>query len=118
MNIFCFGLSHQTAAVDIRERFAISNASLADSLRRLTRISGVDEGVILSTCNRTEFYIVSQASKLAAKALFQDFYPDRRIADLDQLVRLSAIQVARHLFRVASGLESMRRKRRPRLAAA
>jgi len=107
MNIFCFGLSHQTATVDIRERFAIPNAALADSLRRLTRISGVDEGVILSTCNRTEFYIVSQAQKLAAKSLFQDFYPGGRIADVDQLVRLSAIQAARHLFRVASGLESM-----------
>jgi glutamyl-tRNA reductase len=107
MNIFCFGLSHQTAAVDIRERFAVPNASLADSLRRLTRISGVDEGVILSTCNRTEFYIVSQVAKLAAKSFFQDFYPDSRVADLDQLVRLSAIQAARHLFRVASGLESM-----------
>jgi glutamyl-tRNA reductase len=107
MNISCFGLSHQTATVDIRERFAIPNAALADSLRRLTRISGVDESVILSTCNRTEFYIVSQAPKLAAKSLFQDFYPGDRIADVDQLVHLSAIQAARHLFRVASGLESM-----------
>jgi glutamyl-tRNA reductase len=106
MNIFCFGLSHQTAAVDIRERFAVPNTALPDSLRRLTGLSDVDEGVILSTCNRTEFYIASQAPRLAPQSLFQGFYPDGR-ADLDRLVRLSAIQTARHLFRVASGLESV-----------
>jgi len=107
MNIFCFGLSHQIAPVDIRERFVVPNAALPDSLRRLTRVSGVDEGVILSTCNRTEFYVVSQTSKLAAESLLQDFYPECRSADLGQLARFSAIQAARHLFRVASGLESM-----------
>ena len=107
MNIFCFGLSHQIAPVDIRERFVVPNAALPDSLRRLTRVSGVDEGVILSTCNRTEFYVVSHTSKLAAESLLQDFYPERRSADLGQLARFSAIQAARHLFRVASGLESM-----------
>lgn len=107
MNIFCFGLSHRTATVGIRERFAIPNTALADYLQRLTRISGVDEGVILSTCNRTEFYIASQAPELAAGSLLQDLYPDGRSADLDQLVPLSALQAARHLFSVASGLESM-----------
>lgn len=106
MNIFCFGLSHRTATVGIRERFAIPNTALADYLQRLTRISGVDEGVILSTCNRTEFYIASQAPELAAGSLLQDLYPDGS-ADLDQLVPLSALQAARHLFSVASGLESM-----------
>ena len=106
MNIFCFGLSHQTAAVDIRERFAVPNTALPDSLRRLTGHSDVDEGVILSTCNRTEFYIASQAPRLAPQSLLQGFYPDGR-ADLDRLARLSAIQAARHLFRVASGLESV-----------
>src|SRR6516225_8668357 len=106
MNIFCFGLSHQTAGVDIRERFAVPNTALPDSLRRLTGLSDVDEGVILSTCNRTEFYIASQAPRLAPRSLLQGFYPDGR-ADLDRLARLSAIQAARHLFRVASGLESV-----------
>ena len=107
MNIFCFGLSHRTATVGIRERFAIPNTALADYLQRLTRISGVDEGVILSTCNRTEFYIASQAPELAAGSLLQDLYPDGRSADLDPLVPLAALQAARHLFSVASGLESM-----------
>src|SRR5215472_9653074 len=104
MNIFCFSLSHQIAPVDIRERFVVPNVALPDSLRRLTRVSGVDEGVILSTCNRTEFYVVSQTSKLAAESLLQDFYPECRGADLSQLASFSAIQAARHLFRVASGL--------------
>src|ERR1700675_3042611 len=59
MNIFCFGISHQTANVEVRERFAIPDSALADSLMRLAQISSVDEGVLLSTCNRTEFYIVT-----------------------------------------------------------
>jgi glutamyl-tRNA reductase len=62
MNIFCFGISHQTADVEVRERFAIPDSALADSLTRLARIRSVDEGILLSTCNRTEFYIVSQDS--------------------------------------------------------
>ena len=74
MNIFCFGISHQTANVEVRERFAIPDSGLADSLMRLAQIRNVDEGVLLSTCNRTEFYVVSQDSQLAVEPLFHDFY--------------------------------------------
>jgi glutamyl-tRNA reductase len=57
MNLCCLGLSHQTANVSVRERFAVPDAVLAASLQRLRKVPGVEEAVILSTCNRTEFYL-------------------------------------------------------------
>src|SRR5260370_14237877 len=107
MNIFCLGISHQTANVEVRERFAIPDSALADSLTRLARIRSVDEGVLLSTCNRTEFYIVSPNSQLAVEPLFHDFYGPLGTTKFQHLFRLPATATIRHLFRVASGLESM-----------
>jgi glutamyl-tRNA reductase len=107
MNIFCFGISHQTANVEVRERFAIPDSALADSLTRLTQISGIQESVLLSTCNRTEFYLVTENSQLAIQPLFNDFYGRIELNELPHIFRLQALSSIRHLFRVASGLESM-----------
>src|ERR1700693_1006545 len=107
MNILCFGISHQTANVEVRERFAIPDSALADSLTRLARVPNVQESVLLSTCNRTEFYIVTQNSQLAVEPLLHDFYGLREASEFQHLFRLPAIPSIRHLFRVASGLESM-----------
>ena len=107
MNIFCFGISHQTANVEVRERFAIPDSALADSLTRLARITGVQEGVVLSTCNRTELYIVTEDSQLAIEPLFHDLYGPVESFEIQHLFRLQALPSIRHLFRVASGLESM-----------
>src|ERR1700724_3292122 len=107
MNIFCFGISHQTANVEIRERFAIPDSVLTDSLIRLAQVPGVQESVLLSTCNRTEFYIVSPNSQLAIEPLFQDFYGPVAVSESQHLFRLPDVPSIRHLFRVASGLESM-----------
>src|ERR1700750_2558387 len=107
MNIFCFGISHQTASVEVRERFAVPDSALGDSLTRLAQIPGVEESVLLSTCNRTEFYIATPDSQLAIEPLFQDFYGPIGISEFQHLFRLQAVSSIRHLFRVASGLESM-----------
>jgi glutamyl-tRNA reductase len=107
MNIFCFGISHQTANVDVRERFAIPDSALADSLVRLARIPSVEEGVLLSTCNRTEFYIVTPDSQLAIEPVFHHFYGSVGQSEVEHIFRLPALSSVRHLFRVAAGLESM-----------
>ena len=107
MNIFCFGISHQTANVDVRERFAIPDSALGDSLARLAKIPGVQEGVLLSTCNRTEFYVVTPDSQLAVELVFRNFYGAAGVAELEHIFRLPALHSVRHLFRVAAGLESM-----------
>jgi glutamyl-tRNA reductase len=107
MSIFCFGLSHQTAGVNVRERFAIPQSALAEALARLKTVPGVTEGVIVSTCNRTEFYVTGEFADSSAPAFFENFYRGFRAADETHLFRLSANDCVRHLFRVVSGLESM-----------
>jgi len=107
MSIFCFGLSHQTAAVDVRERFAIPESALPDALARLKTIPGLAEGLIVSTCNRTEFYVTGEFRDSPAPAFFESFYRNLKAGDEAHLFRLWANQCVRHLFRVASGLESM-----------
>src|SRR3981189_384824 len=107
MSIFCFGLSHQTAAVDVRERFAIPESTLPEALARLKRMPGLTEGLIVSTCNRTEFYVTGEFRDSSAPAFFERFYRDFRTGDETHLFRLWANHCVRHLFQVASGLESM-----------
>src|ERR1700726_1680757 len=107
MSLFCFGLSHQTAAVDVLERFAIPESALPEALARLKRMPGLAEALIVSTCNRTEFYVTGEFRDSPAPAFFEGFYRNLRAGDETHLFRLWANQTVRHLFRVASGLESM-----------
>jgi len=107
MNIFCLGLSHQTANVSVRERFAVPDAVLAEALQRLRKVPGVDEAVILSTCNRTEFYLAGDPGRPTPETVFSGLQRRLLKDDLDHLFELSAAETARHLFRVTSGLESM-----------
>src|ERR1700737_4600198 len=103
MKSFCFGVSHHTANVEVRERFAVPASALADSLSRLSQVPSVQESVLLSTCNRTEFYIVTQDSQLAVEPLFHDFYGLVEASAFQHHFRLPAIPSIRHLFRVACG---------------
>src|SRR3984893_3890538 len=107
MNIFCFGISHHTANVEVRERFAIPDSALADSLMRLAQIRSGDEGGLLSTFNRTGIYVCCTPSQVAFEPLFHDFYGPVERTEFQHLFRLPANPTIRHLFRVASGLESM-----------
>ena len=107
MSIWCFGLNHQTAAVNVRERFAISESALPEALARLKRMPGLTEGLIISTCNRTEFYVTGDFRDSSAPAFFESFYRDFQPADEAHLFRLWANHCVRHLFQVASGLQSM-----------
>jgi glutamyl-tRNA reductase len=107
MNILCFSISHQTANVEVRERFAVADSALLTALAKLSEMRDVAEGVVLSTCNRTEFYIVTENAQLALEAFVREFYGVIPVPDLAALVRFSSSHTVRHLFRVAAGLESM-----------
>jgi glutamyl-tRNA reductase len=107
MSIFCFGLSHQTAATAVRERFAIPESALPEALTRLKTMPGLTEGLIVSTCNRTEFYVTGELREASAPAFFESFYRGFRVGDETHLFRLRANHCVRHLFQLASGLESM-----------
>jgi hypothetical protein len=81
MSIFCFGLSHQTAAMDVRERFAIPESAQPEALARLKTMPGLTEGIIVSTCNRTEFYVTGELRDSSAPAFFESFYRGFRAGD-------------------------------------
>ena len=88
MNLFCLGLSHQTANVNVRERFAVPDALLAETLQRLRRVPGVEEAVILSTCNRTEFYLAGFAGRPTPETLFRGLQRHLLDGDLEHFFQL------------------------------
>ncbi len=108
MRLSLVGVNHQTAPITIREKVAISTEKLCDSLSLLR--SYIPQGVILSTCNRTEIYTTDSGGCDAEKAGL-DFLKARLNvpdASLLQYVYVSKDRAAvEHLFRVVSGLESM-----------
>ena len=102
MNLFCVGLSHHNTSVETRERFA-GHAETDCVLRR----SGCREALLLATCNRVEVYAAAEervATKEIASCLALD---DRSDDDLSAFYRYEDTGCAEHLFRVASGLDSM-----------
>jgi glutamyl-tRNA reductase len=104
------GLSHKTAPVEIREQVFIPEAGVGECVRRLVDRDLIESGMLLSTCNRTELYAVaSEETKperlLGSFGLWPHALPFeawRRYA-----YQLSGEDAITHLFRVASGLDSM-----------
>jgi glutamyl-tRNA reductase len=104
------GVSHRTAPVEIRERMAFGPEQGSDALRTLRGTGGVEEAVLLSTCNRTEFYLFPAADRrgvAAAEAIFRERAGDLGRPAADYLFRRQGEGVVRHLFQVSSGLDSM-----------
>ena len=107
MEIVCLGLSHHTAPIEVRERFAIPEGELPAAAAELARIPGAGEAVIVSTCNRVEYYIAAQDVEHGMAAV-QDFVTARGEApEGDAFFRHTSPRAVRHLFRVVSGLDSM-----------
>ncbi len=107
MRLQILGLNHNTAPVEIREQVVFAGDEVGRALSRLTDMDGVDEAVLLSTCNRTEFYIVT--SDGGRKRLRDWLHDDRNLdpAFGDSLFTLDGEDAIRHIFRVACGLDSM-----------
>ncbi len=104
MNLFCVGLSHHTANVETRERFA-GHAETDYILRR----AGCAEALVLTTCNRVEVYGAAEArvpTKEIARCLARKTDNESR-EDATEFYRYEDADCAQHLFRVASGLDSM-----------
>lgn len=110
MHLLVVSLNHRTAPVDVRERFAVSEERLPDALRELKRTSGILEGVILSTCNRTEIYAVVGRLQVCAAYVreFMERYYGVPSSSFARHLQVEEDEAAvRHLFRVACGLDSM-----------
>ena len=110
MNIIVVGLSHKTASVDIREKVAFSPNSIEKPLRELVALEGIVEGVIVSTCNRVEIYATTRdiAGGIARIRRFMADYHHLAHDLLDpHLYSYHGEEAIRHVFRVASSLDSM-----------
>jgi glutamyl-tRNA reductase len=105
MKISVAGLSHQTAPVDVRERYAVPAARMTEFLQSAMAVPGIEEVVLLSTCNRVEIYAAGAAD--ATEAMRALFERDSGAASGDWLFSVQQNQAAEHLFRVSCGLESM-----------
>ena len=106
MSLFVLGINHQTAPVSLRERVAFSAETVPAALDALKTLPQVQEVALLSTCNRTELYAVSNDDGQAL-ADWLATHPDD-IGDLHAyLYRHRDADAVRHLFRVATGLDSL-----------
>jgi len=103
MELLCMGLNHRSAPVEIRERFAIPSGKLGEESRRLVELPGVEEGVVISTCNRTEFYLAASSAEEALASMHGHLGG----SDTEHWYERRRLEAARHLCRVASGLDSM-----------
>jgi|SRR5437867_6274950 len=106
MALIVVGVSHNGATLSVRERIAYRPAELAPTLQRLRDRADLREGVLLSTCNRTEFYVVEGEADAAAavwRALSERLGDEASSYGYTRRDR----DAVSHLFRVASGLDSM-----------
>jgi glutamyl-tRNA reductase len=121
MNIVVIGLSHHTSPVELRERFAFAEAQIPEALAQLRKTGLAEEAVILSTCNRVEIYAATPLEPAQAFAELKKFMvrwgetlssPDQEKAgsagiSSGQIYALAEPHSLKHLFKVASGLDSM-----------
>ena len=106
MQLFALGINHHTAPLAVREQVAFHAEQLPQALNDLIRAKPVQEAAILSTCNRTELYCAADHPAVAAEWL-----AEYHAVPADQinpyLYTLPQRAAVRHMFRVASGLDSM-----------
>jgi glutamyl-tRNA reductase len=108
--LLALGVSHKTAPVSLRERVALPEGRAVEFLRELTAAGELLEAVALSTCNRTEVYLVATdavEAETRALGMLARQAGIRPTELADPIYSLRNCDAARHLFRVASGLDSM-----------
>lgn len=111
MSVVVIGLSHRSAPVELRERFAFPESNIPDALKQLRESGLITEGVVLSTCNRVEIYAATELAPddtfftRAKKFLIEHHAYDGELGD--ELYTFAEPHSLQHLFKVAAGLDSM-----------
>lgn len=114
MSLVCVGINHQLAPVELRERLAVPEETVAEVLDQVTGSPELEECVVVSTCNRVEFYASTRSTR-SEKSCTEEIagFLKQNVAvsgALDTEIPLythEGLDAAKHLFRVASGLDSM-----------
>ena len=110
MQLLLVGISHRTAPVDLRERVGFQARGVADALRALADRGSAREAVVVSTCNRAELYVTCDEAAATRQDLVRFVSDFNGVAASDvapHVYDVTDLDVARHLFRVAAGLDSL-----------
>jgi len=110
MKVIVAGLNHNTADIEVREKVAFNGSKLQEGLIGLKNLPQVDEVVILSTCNRMELYAGVKDAETASESIktFLSEFHDIDRSLLDKAIYIyDDMNAVRHIFRVASSLDSM-----------
>lgn len=110
MNILVIGLNHKTAAIEVREKLAFNGPKLDNALEILKNTGDIKESLIISTCNRVEVYAVVkdlESGTERIKNFLSEFHSIPRDPLDNSLYVYSEKKALKHLFRVASSLDSM-----------
>ena len=108
--LLALGVSHKTAPLDLRERLSLTEGRAVGALQELTAAAGIHEAAAISTCNRTELYLVVSdpvEAESTALGILTRQAETRPTELLGHLYSLRAEEAARHLMRVTAGLDSM-----------
>ena len=110
MNIIILGLNHKSAPIEVREKISFSGSRIDEALRDIRKCDGIEEALILSTCNRTEIYVASRDISRAMDCLW-GFVQGSIKAQRNEIEKYFYIlenkAAIAHLFKVASSLDSM-----------
>jgi glutamyl-tRNA reductase len=110
MHVVVVGLSHHSSPVMVREKFAFAEPKIPAALQTIRESGIAEEAVILSTCNRVEIYAATSMDPRQAFLELHEFLVrihDYRDPLTDELYKLGEPDSIEHLFKVASGLDSM-----------
>jgi glutamyl-tRNA reductase len=110
MHLLLVGISHRTAPIELREKLDFQARGVESALRALTARQTTREAVILSTCNRAEIYVVCDDVERARQdliAFLGEFHALDQATLVPHLEGAADLDAARHLFRVAAGLDSL-----------
>ena len=107
MNFVLIGVNHRTAPVEVRERFAISEARLPEAVKALASYPGIEEGMIVSTCNRVELLARTVNGTADLDGFMRQLYGFDPQPYRQYLYEYHEREAVQHVFRVASSLDSM-----------
>ena len=110
MHLLLVGISHRTAPVEVRERVDFHTRGVAEALRAIAERGSAREAVVISTCNRAEVYVACDEAAATRQDLVRFVGEFNGVAALEiapHVFDVTDLEVARHLFRVAAGLDSL-----------
>ncbi|HET9181461.1 MAG TPA: glutamyl-tRNA reductase [Candidatus Angelobacter sp.] len=107
MKFQIIGVNHNSAPLEVRERLAVPEAQLSDAVQHLVKQPGVEEGMVLSTCNRVEVLTSSSEGPADLRGYLRSYFGVSPDAISPHLYEFQEREAVRHVFRVASSLDSM-----------